>query len=410
MPGIPMEVAWHPEEEDFEKLWPMYKGEEFYKKSGWRKMEEWFGPRGEYGDQMAWQVFFGGDGSGATFHWHGAAFNNLYVGTKQWRITPPYYRGFTGMPAKDAKKYLDEKERDVTMGCVQHAGDMMYIPESWGHLTLTHGFTIGSAVIMPKEYHRPRDIPFLFVHINKTGGTSIIERFQDRCGEEWFEESWGDDHRTFHTTAQSFINRYGREVWDKAYTFTVVRHPLARQVSNFFFLAGRCKSNPQICRDRLIPKEVRGNKMLALSDEEKIVAFHKWVNLLYEAYPPGSEEQYFFGSRSQGNQENKSFNATQTSWLVDNNDKIVVNDIYQLESIDEHMDKLTDAIPCLKEESDSKSKDLGETGRGKAVEFSHKNVTPKYPDWKLFAQNERTRKIINQVYDVDFRNFGYEWP
>jgi len=410
MPGIPMEVAWHPSEEEFEELWPMYKGEELYSKSGWRSMEGWFGPRGDYGEHLAWQVFFGGDGSGATLHWHGPAINNLYVGTKQWRITPPKYRGFTGMPARDAQEYLDEAEKDVVLGCVQHAGDMMYIPENWGHSTLTHAFTIGAAVILPQAYHQPRDVAFLFVHINKTGGTSIINRFRRSCPSDYLSEDWGNDHRTFHTTAQSFINHYGRTVWDNAYTFTVVRHPLARQVSNFFFLASRCHENPLVCSERLIPN-IRPKEMLQRSEEEKIELFHDWIWALYQKYPPGSKEHYFFGSKTQGNQENASFNATQTSWLVDENDKIVVKDIIQLEHLDENMDRLTENIPCLKGDNESEESRHREAQEKKeSVEFSHTNVTPKYPDWKLFAKNERTRRIIEEVYKVDFDNFGYTMP
>eukprot|EP00522_Entomoneis_paludosa_P004477 CAMPEP_0172475438 /NCGR_PEP_ID=MMETSP1065-20121228/69870_1 /TAXON_ID=265537 /ORGANISM="Amphiprora paludosa, Strain CCMP125" /LENGTH=932 /DNA_ID=CAMNT_0013233641 /DNA_START=1 /DNA_END=2795 /DNA_ORIENTATION=- len=404
MPGVPMEVAWHPSEEDFTDLWPMYEGEELFKKSGWRNMEEFFGPRGEHAEKLAWQVFFGGDGSGATYHWHGPAFNNLYAGTKQWRIAPPLYKGFTGMPARHAQKYLDEKETSIVMGCVQHAGDTMYIPENWGHSTLTHGFTIGSAVIMPQNYHKPLEIPFMFVHINKTGGTSIIDKFHKQCDSEYYEESWGDDHRTFHTTAHSYINRYGRAVWDKAYTFTVVRHPLARQVSNFFFLAGQCERNPKVCRDRLIPQNVRGDGMFELSDKDKIGAFHQWVSDLYEEYPPTSKQHYYFGSKTQGNDENPEFNATQTSWLVDENDKIVVKEIIQLEHLDDSMHILTKNIPCLLGEDQSPG------SHPKGVEFSHKNKTPKYPDWKLFAKNKKTRRIINEVYEVDFKNFGYDMP
>eukprot|EP00522_Entomoneis_paludosa_P018840 CAMPEP_0172441844 /NCGR_PEP_ID=MMETSP1065-20121228/2353_1 /TAXON_ID=265537 /ORGANISM="Amphiprora paludosa, Strain CCMP125" /LENGTH=865 /DNA_ID=CAMNT_0013191429 /DNA_START=29 /DNA_END=2623 /DNA_ORIENTATION=- len=416
MPGIPMEVAWHPTEDELGGLWPMYEGEELFEKSGWRNMEGWFGPRGEYGENLAWQVFFGGDGSGATLHWHGAAFNNLYVGTKQWRVTPPIYRGFTGMPAQEAQDYLDDEEHDIVLGCVQHAGDMMYIPENWGHSTLTHAFTIGAAVILPPDYHKPKDIPFMFVHINKTGGTSLIQMLRDRCPNEFFEESWGDDHRTFHTTAESFINRYGKTVWDNAYTFTVVRHPLARQVSNFFFLASICDSMPELCNDRLIPKYARGDDMYELSDKEKIEAFHEWVWDLYNEYPPGSKEQYFFGSRTQGNEENKHFNATQTSWLVDHNDEIAVKEIFQLEHIDDAMKEIAESIPCLKGEADkadgtSAARRVADEKKNSEedVHLIHKNTTPKYPDWKKFGENKKTKKIMEEVYAADFRNFGYKW-
>ena len=52
---------------------------------------------------------------GATYHWHAAAFNILYVGIKEWRIASPIYRGWTGMGALQAAKQLNEH---YTLQCV----------------------------------------------------------------------------------------------------------------------------------------------------------------------------------------------------------------------------------------------------------------------------------------------------
>ena len=96
--------------------------------------------------------------------------------------------------------------------------------------------------ISPKSGNASK-IPFFFIHINKTGGSSLITMLNDHCKEEYFREKWetnnGYNHRSFHSTAHSYIERHGRAVWDEAYSFAVVRHPLARQVSNFFFLLSR---------------------------------------------------------------------------------------------------------------------------------------------------------------------------
>ena len=134
-----------------------------------------------------------------------------------------------------------------------------------------------------------------------------------KCKKEYIQERWGEGHRSFHSTARSYIDHYGRKSWDNAYTFAVVRHPLARQVSNFFFLAetsfkkgGGGKNN-----------KVQDVQISLLPDEVKIQAFHEWISELYLAYPPGSPDHYLFGSKGVGNEEFESFNSTQTSWMTD---------------------------------------------------------------------------------------------
>jgi len=40
--------------------------------------------------------------------------------------------------------------------------------------------------------------------------------------------------------------------------------------------------------------------------------------------------------------------------------------------------------------------------------MDRENKTPKYPNYMLFAKNEQTRRIINEVFADDFKNFGYK--
>jgi len=141
--------------------------------ASFRIIKKWFGHVVKERDDVSWQVFFGGDGSGATYHWHDAAFNMLYVGVKEWKIAPPLYRGWSGMPALLASKALDMNivttdslnsnsnnirtgitQHIPTLRCVQKPGDLFFIPNSWGHMTINHGFTIGAAAIMPDYYQK----------------------------------------------------------------------------------------------------------------------------------------------------------------------------------------------------------------------------------------------------------------
>lgn len=212
---------------------------------------------------------------------------------------------------------------------------------------------------------------------------------------KWVSES-GVGHRTFHSTAHSYIARHGREVWDGAYTFAVVRHPLARQVSNFFFLIDLCRDmeteerRRRCTGERLLPLDVGPSN----TDEEKIEAFHQWMARLYDKYPPGSPDHYLMGSKGHGNEEYATMNATQTSWMVDTSGReIVVKEVFKLENLSGDLSKLSEAIPCL---------------RSAPASMWSKNETPKYPHYSRFASNERTNAIMREVFGVDYSNFGYD--
>ena len=156
---------------------------------------------------------------GNTSHWHNAAFNVLYVGTKEWRVTPPKYKGMTGMQPMNTAKQLDES---YTLRCTQHEGDIIYVPTHWGHMTMNHGFTIGAAIIIPEAkykksrvvgklkksfaHHQQETIPFLFVNINKTGGSIIVEMLNTHCNNKYIKERWGDNHQSIHSTSLSYTD------------------------------------------------------------------------------------------------------------------------------------------------------------------------------------------------------------
>lgn len=264
-----------------------------------------------------------------------------------------------------------------------------------------------------------------FVHINKAGGSSVIEMLRNRCEPQFYEEEWdenGVDQQTFHATAHALIDHYGRDNWDNSYSFAVVRHPLARVVSNFFFLVGRCQdavmqsprspSTIQKCKDRLIPLDNLSSKPV----EEQVEAFHRYFLQLYQTYPPGSPKHYLFGSLGHGNEVFDTFNATQTSWLVDENGEIAVDHIFHLESLSTDLEMLAKDLPCLYNEvmdystDDDDDEEDSEVGRSRGLlEMIRENPSKKYPDYKLFGNNDWTNQIIREVYGVDYKNFGYKF-
>jgi hypothetical protein len=263
---------------------------------------------------------------------------------------------------------------------------------------------VSAATIMSNSFQSyADDKPRIhFVHINKTGGSSMLEMLLDHCQPHYISENWGETQRTFHATAHALIDHNGRDAWDNAYTFTIVRHPLARAVSNFFFLVDRCGPGGTLsttkCNNRLIPVKA---DISTMTDAEKIDAFHKHVQGLYKKYPPGSKDHYLFGSLGHGNERFDTFNATQTSWLVDEEGQIAVKNVFHLESLSTDMGKLAQDLPCLRDKKEGE--------RRKLLEMVHENATPKYPNYKLFGHNARTNEILREVYAVDYKNFGYEY-
>lgn len=452
MPGIPMVHARHPRESDLEVLYPATNGEVINPTHSFGKLTEFF-----HTQRGQMQLFWGGERSGATYHWHRSAFNILYAGLKEWSLAPPLYRGWTGMPASEV-----QLDANFSLKCTQKPGDLIWFPDYWGHMTLNRRFSIGAAVIYGKyqmlnvdpefsarddelentvseneneetDTLKPRnedqapattEAPdFFFVHINKCGGSSMISMFNKNCRGQWKNEKWSSPAalRTFHCTAQCWIDHYGENAWNEKYSFAIVRHPLARAISNFFFLIGQCtEKRSKICEERAIDTHYNGTNINHLDDDElKIKLFHSWVEKAYKLFPPGSHNHHLFGSHAHNNDVYSTFNATMSSWMVNADGEIAVDEVYRLEEMASGgMDKLSTKIPCLKNAATAE-RFLAEQQQGEEnmdlqkkqrVQLPTKNRSFPYPDYKRFAGNSRPKEIFLEVYASDFRNFGYKWP
>jgi len=91
------------------------------------------------------QFFLGPPTSGAPMHFHKDAVNVLAYGRKRWFLHPPRLAHY-------AKRPTVEWMRDAVyqpggalepLECVQEAGDVLYVPNSWGHATLNIESAIG---------------------------------------------------------------------------------------------------------------------------------------------------------------------------------------------------------------------------------------------------------------------------
>lgn len=93
--------------------------------------------------------FLGRSGTGAPFHVHADAVNAAINGRKRWFVYTP---ASTVYSRKTVRKWVDEDltELDDTekpLQCVQHPGDVIYVPLDWGHAVLNlDGNTFGVAL------------------------------------------------------------------------------------------------------------------------------------------------------------------------------------------------------------------------------------------------------------------------
>ncbi len=81
------------------------------------------------------QFTVGPKNSGSPPHFHGHAFNALVYGLKRWYLWPPSEAYFAFSQAREwEQEYLGghHGEPRATV-CVQGPGDVMYVPENWGH-------------------------------------------------------------------------------------------------------------------------------------------------------------------------------------------------------------------------------------------------------------------------------------
>lgn len=124
---------------------------------------------------------------------------------------------------------------------------------------------------------------FMFIHINKTGGTSIVKAL-DLPGE--------------HRTALEKIQELGRKRWDNCFSFAVIRNPWDKVVSHYAY---RVQTN---------------QTGLGAKDLE----FKDWVRAAYRDRDPAYYDRP------------KMFQS-QTDWCVDETGAIVVNHFCRFENL-----------------------------------------------------------------------------
>ncbi len=124
---------------------------------------------------------------------------------------------------------------------------------------------------------------FVFIHINKTGGSSIEKALRIP-----FE----------HKTALEKIKEIGRRQWERRYTFTVVRNPWDKVVSHYHYRVQTNQTNLGV----------------------KNIEFRDWVRLTY-----GNKDPFYYDKP-------KMF-MPQYNWITDHDGNILVDFICRFENL-----------------------------------------------------------------------------
>jgi hypothetical protein len=145
--------------------------------------------------------------------------------------------------------------------------------------------SIGKIVQIPYQLKNKYMDNFIFIHINKTGGSSIEKALK---------------LPSEHKTAVEKIEEIGIASWERKFTFTVIRNPWDKVVSHYHY---RVQTNQTSLGIRPIN-------------------FNQWVWYTYENKDP---IYYDFP---------KMF-MPQVDWITNNDEKILVNKIIHFENLED---------------------------------------------------------------------------
>lgn len=194
--------------------------------------------------------------------------------------------------------------------------------------------------IKPSPLRQGQNGPYVFIHINKTAGTSIGNAIGLPV--------------KHHQTALEIIDKIGRDKWDTAYKFTLVRNPWDKVVSHYEYRRKRNKT------------EVATRN----------VSFSEWVKKTY-----GTDKDPFFYNNP------KAFQP-QVEWLKDDQGKIAIDFIGKFESINDDFNQIKAII-------------------GIDAELPHLNAS-KRAGYQSYYDDE-TRQIVAEWFHEDIELFGYSF-
>lgn len=147
------------------------------------------------------------------------------------------------------------------------------------------------------------------------------------------------------------------------------------------------------CNERLLPEAGAW-----LQEPPKVaIEFRQWISRLAHAFPVGSQSAHLFGSRSHGNEIDPWFNASQLSWLVDAEGRMLVRDVIKLEELEKRWPHLQRSICGLR----GVAYGTDPTATARRNPSAHKHYSYYY--------DEVARRIVERYVAADLQAFGYKF-
>ena len=220
---------------------------------------------------------------------------------------------------------------------------------------------------------------FIFVHIHKTGGTTIVHALDNYL--KWNDlilggTSYGESiqsayqerfHLNKHSTADEIRGVIGPEIWGSFFKFAFVRHPYTRMVSLYNF----AKKNFNRLVDKKIPSTAPAWNWPEIKIMAQTTSFSEFIRSLYKANPAAMKRQI--------------------DWISDDKGKIIVDFVGKLENINEDFKVISDKIKI------------------DSFQLVKKNVSGNNQKviHNLFL-HEEDYEFLNMIYRRDFEILGYD--
>jgi len=203
----------------------------------------------------------------------------------------------------------------------------------------------------------------IFVHINKTGGTSLNQLLCGRGNHGRETIKFNMHHHAPAWMIKEKLDEEHPNMWDEYEKISMVRNPYSWQVSMYEFI----KAESWHGDSRLIRK----------------MTFKEYL-------------EYFIGdgqllpiNNGRRKDDLNPFYMSQSKYIYNDDNNLMVDTVMKLESFQDDFNTLCEKIPSIG-----------------CKDVLHVNKT-KHDDYKTYYEDTTIKKMVQEIFQDDFKNFNY---